>query len=43
VTSLVVLPVMYRFSARAAERWPARRLVPARAVRAIASARRRGR
>src|SRR6266404_5232457 len=41
--TLVVLPVMYRLWARAVERWPVRNLVPARAVRAVSSTRRRGR
>lgn len=38
--TLVVLPVMYRLWAQAVERWPMRRLAPARAVRMVASARR---
>ena len=41
--TLVVLPVMYRLWARAVERWPVRNLVPARAVRAVSSTRRRDR
>ena len=38
--TLVVLPVMYRLWAHAVERFPMRRLAPARAVRMAASARR---
>src|SRR5207244_1875663 len=43
LNGVLVLPVMYRLWARAVERWPVRNLVPARAVRAVSSTRRRDR